>query len=149
MNRLTSAMSWLILGTGLFFASAYSSEATQNELQGTWTATKAEQDGKSDTAVVGHRLSFTGNRFQIQSKDSKSLYSGTVQVDASAKPAAIDFEHTDGELKGKEWKGIYALDGDTLTTCDNAPNLEKGRPAAFEAKGGSGYVLITFKREKP
>jgi len=23
------------------------------------------------------------------------------------------------------------------------------RPAAFEAKGGSGYVLITFKREKP
>src|SRR5215204_2087147 len=57
--------------------------------------------------------------------------------------------HTDGELKGKEWKGIYALDGDTLTTCDNAPNLEKGRPAAFEAKGGSGYVLITFKREKP
>jgi hypothetical protein len=39
-------------------------------------------------------------------------------------------------------EGIYALDGDTLTTCDNAPNLEKGRPAAFEAKRGSGYVLI-------
>ena len=149
MNRLTSAMSWLILGTGLFFASAYSSEATQNELQGTWTATKAEQDGIADNAVIGHRLSFIGNRFQIHSKESKSLYSGTVRVDPSARPAAIDFEHTDGELKGKEWKGIYALDGDTLTTCDNAPNLEKGRPAAFEAKGGSGYVLITFKREKP
>jgi hypothetical protein len=41
------------------------------------------------------------------------------------------------------------VDGDTLTTCDNAPNLKKGRPAAFEAKSGSGYVLITFKREKP
>jgi uncharacterized protein (TIGR03067 family) len=149
MNRLTAATTWLIVGTGLLLAFAYPSEASEKELQGTWTATKAEQDGKSDTAIVGHRLSFTGNRFQIQSKDSKSLYSGTVQVDASAKPAAIDFEHTDGELKGKEWKGIYALDGDTLTTCDNAPNLEKGRPAAFEAKGGSGYVLITFKREKP
>ena len=43
----------------------------------------------------------------------------------------------------------YALDGDTLRACDNAPNLDKGRPAAFEAKRGSGYVLITFKREKP
>jgi hypothetical protein len=32
---------------------------------------------------------------------------------------------------------------------DNAPNLDKGRPAAFEAKTGSGHVLITFKREKP
>jgi uncharacterized protein (TIGR03067 family) len=70
-------------------------------------------------------------------------------VDPSAKPAAIDFEHTEGALKGKAWKGIYALDSDTLAICDNAPNLDKGRPAAFEAKSGSGYVLITFKRPKP
>ena len=119
------------------------------ELQGTWTATKAERDGKAADDVVGHRLSFTGNRFQIQSKDGKPLYAGTIRVDPSAKPAAIDFEHTEGALKGKAWKGIYALDGDTLTTCDNAPNLDKGRPAAFEAKSGSGYVLITFKGAKP
>jgi uncharacterized protein (TIGR03067 family) len=69
-------------------------------------------------------------------------------MDPSAKPVAIDFEHTGGVLKGKAWKGIYALDGDTLAICDNAPNLDKRRPAAFEAKSGSGYVLITFKRSK-
>ena len=46
-------------------------------------------------------------------------------------------------------EGIYTLDGDTLTICDNAASLDKGRPAAFEAKSGSGYVLITFKRAKP
>ena len=45
--------------------------------------------------------------------------------------------------------GDYALDGDTLTVCDNAPNLDKGRPAAFEATRGSGYVRITFTRAKP
>ena len=67
----------------------------------------------------------------------------------SAKPAAIDFAHTEGVLQGQAWKGIYALDGDTLTTCDNAPNLDKDRPTAFEAKSGSGYVLITFERAKP
>jgi uncharacterized protein (TIGR03067 family) len=70
-------------------------------------------------------------------------------VDAMTKPVAIDFEQTKGDLKGKSWKGRYALDGDTLTTCDNAPNLEKGRPAAFEAKTGSEHVLITFKRARP
>src|SRR5688572_32786583 len=48
----------------------------------------------------------------------------TVRVDPRTKPAAIDFEHTDGDLKGKAWKGIYVVDGDTLTICDNAPNLE-------------------------
>jgi uncharacterized protein (TIGR03067 family) len=149
MHRLTSSMCWLILGTWLVPVVAQPAEEAHKKLQGSWTATKAERDGKAADDVVGNRLSFTGSRFQIQSKDSKPLYAGTVRVDSSAKPAAIDFEHTEGTLKGKAWKGIYALAGDTLTICDNAPNLNKGRPAAFEAKSGSGYVLITFKRAKP
>lgn len=148
MHRLTSAMCCLILGTGLVLAYEEPAEEALKKLQGTWTATKAERDGKAADDVVGHRLSFTGNRFQIQSKDGKPLYAGTIRVDPNAKPVAIDFEHTEGALKGKAWKGIHALDGDTLTTCDNAPNLDKGRPAAFEAKSGSGYVLITFNRAK-
>ena len=43
-------------------------------------------------------------------------------MDANAKPAAIDFQHAEGGLKGKTWKGIYVLDGETLTICDNAEN---------------------------
>jgi uncharacterized protein (TIGR03067 family) len=149
MHRMIWAMCGLLLGTALVPAFAQQAEEAQKNLQGTWAATKAERDGKAAENVVGHRLSFTGNRFQIRSKDGKTLYEGTFRVDAKTKPAAIDFEHTKGDLKGKSWKGIYALDGDTLTTCDDAPNLDKGRPAAFEAKKGSGHVLITFKREKP
>jgi uncharacterized protein (TIGR03067 family) len=149
MQRQTSVMCWLILGTWLVPGFAQPVEDAQKKLQRTWTATKAERDGKAADDVVRHRLSFTGNRFQIQSKDGKRLYAGTVRLDPSAKPATIDFEHTEGALKGKVWKGIFALDGDTLTTCDNAPNPDKGRPVAFEAKSGSGYVLITFTRAKP
>lgn len=149
MRRMIGAMCGLILGTGLMPAFAQEAEEAQKQLQGAWEATRAERDGKAAEDVVGHRLSFTGNRFQIQSRDGKTLYEGTFRVDAKTKPAAIDFEHTKGDLKGKSWKGIYALDGDTLTTCDNAGNLDKGRPAAFEAKTGSGDVFITFKRAKP
>jgi uncharacterized protein (TIGR03067 family) len=150
MHRLISAMCLSILGTALVPAFAQPAEEAQKKLQGTWTATQAERDGKAADDVVGHRLAFTGNRFQIQSKDGQPLYAGTVRVDPRAKPAAIDFEHAEGVLKGKVWKGIYALDGDTLTMCDNAPNLDKGRPATFAATSGSGYVFITFKRsDKP
>ena len=39
-------------------------------------------------------------------------------------------------------------EGNTLTICDNAPDLTKGRPSAFEAKSGSGHVLIRFERAK-
>ena len=146
MHRLTWAMCWVILGAGLVPAFAQPAQDAHTKLQGAWTATQAERDGQAAGDVVGNRLSLTGNRFQIQSKDGKLLYAGTVRVEPRARPAAIDFEHAEGALKGKAWKGIYALDGDTLRICDNAPSLDKDRPAAFEAKRGSGYVLITFKR---
>jgi uncharacterized protein (TIGR03067 family) len=149
MHRLTSAMCCVLLGTGLVLAFAQPAEDAPKNLQGTWAAAKAERNGNVAEDILGHRLSITGNRFQIQSKDGKFLYAGTVRVDPSAKPATFDFEHTEGALKGKAWKGIYALDGDTLTTCDNGPSPDKGRPAAFEAKRDSGYILITFQRAKP
>lgn len=149
MHRLTLLMCSLILATMLGPAFAQPVVEAQKKLQGTWTAIKAERDGNTADDVVGHRLSVTGNRFQIQSQDGKRLHAGTVRLDPSAKPAAVDFEHTEGALRGKAWKGIYALAGDTLRVCDNAPNLDQGRPAAFEATRGSGHVLITFKREKP
>ncbi len=122
--------------------------AYQTELQGTWTATRAERDGKGDE-VVGNRLFLADDRFRIQSKDGKLLHAGTVGVDPRATPAAIDFAHKEGVVNGKVWKGIYVLDGNTLTICDNALNLEKGRPTTFEARSGSGYVLITFTRTGP
>jgi uncharacterized protein (TIGR03067 family) len=121
----------------------------RRELEGTWIATKAERNGKSAEDVIGHRLSFTDNRFQINSKEGTLLYAGTIRLDPSANPAAIDFEHTDGLAKGKTWKGIYALDGRTLTICDNAQNIDASRPTAFEAKSESGYDLISFNGVNP
>jgi uncharacterized protein (TIGR03067 family) len=148
MRRLIWVIWSLILGPALLPAFAQPADDVKR-LQGAWTATGAERDGKAAEDLLGHQLSFAGNRFQIRSKDGKTLYAGTVRVDASVKPPGIDFVHTEGDLKGKAWKGIYALDGDTLKICDNAPNLERGRPTALEAKGGSGYLLVTFKRAKP
>jgi uncharacterized protein (TIGR03067 family) len=149
MRWLISAVCSLVLGSGVLLASAQLARAADKALQGTWTATKAERDGRSATDLVGHTLFFSGDRFEIQSKDGKSLYSGTVQVDANTKPAVIDFQHAEGGLKGKTWKGIYVLDGETLTICDNAENLDAVRPSEFAAKSGSGYVLVTFNRAKP
>ncbi len=102
MYRLASAV------IGFVLAYAQPVMASQTELQGTWTATTAERDGKGADEVVGNRLSLAGDRFRIQSKDGKLLYAGTVWADPGAKPAAIDFAHKEGVLNGKVWKGIYA-----------------------------------------
>ena len=149
MRGITWAVCWLVFGAG--FAPAFAQTGTDGakRLEGTWSATRAERDGSGADDVVGHQLSFAGSRFAIRSRDGQLLYEGTVRVDARAKPAAIDFEHAQGALKGKAWKGIYALDGDTLTICDNAVDPGKARPRAFETRKGSGYISITFKRGKP
>jgi hypothetical protein len=64
MQRLISAIcAGAILGAGLVLAFAQPADDAQQKLQGTWTATKAERDGNAADDVVGHRLSFTGNRF--------------------------------------------------------------------------------------
>jgi uncharacterized protein (TIGR03067 family) len=147
MHRLKSAMcAGMIFVTGIAFVSAQTADDARQTLQGAWTAIKADNDGKAAAGLVGHRLVFTGNQFDIRAKDGKPLYAGTFRLDPSAKPAAIDFDHTVGTLNGKSWKGIYALEGKMLTICDNAPKLDGARPAAFGASCGGGYTLITFTR---
>jgi uncharacterized protein (TIGR03067 family) len=148
MNRIAAAACLWIPAAGLARVSAQPAGEAAAKLQGTWTAVRAERDGNTAQDVVGNRLSFSGDRFRIDSSAGKTLYAGTVHVDASATPMAIDFAHTEGALAGKSWKGIYEIAGDTLTTCDNAPDLTKGRPASFEARRASGYVLINFRRSK-
>ena len=87
MHRLISAIcAGVILGTGLVLAFAQPADDAQQKLQGAWTATKAERDGNAADDVVGHRLSFTDNRFQIMSKDGKPVYAGIIRVNPSAKP---------------------------------------------------------------
>lgn len=115
-------------------------------LEGAWTAVAAERDGRPAPDVVGHRLTLAGGAFAIQ-RDGKTLYAGTYRTNSSATPMQIDFLQSQGELKGRTWKGIYRLEGDTLNTCDNAPAMDKPRPASFAAQPGSGYISIVFKRD--
>ena len=76
MYRLTIVMCWLILCMGLSLAPAQPAGASQKGLQGSWNATKAERDGKAADDVVGHRLSFTGQRFEIREPRQKPTIVG-------------------------------------------------------------------------
>jgi uncharacterized protein (TIGR03067 family) len=116
-------------------------------LEGAWLAQSAVRNGKPAHDVKGHRLVFTGKAFSID-EAGKTLYRGTFTADPAGALARIDFEHTEGELKGTTWKGIYAREDDMLKICDNAPDLARPRPTTFAAPADSGYLVVTFRREK-
>ena len=74
MRRLISALSSFIVGSALVLACAQLATAADKELEGTWSATKAERDGRPAADVVGHRLLFSGDRFQCSGTASRSAF---------------------------------------------------------------------------
>jgi uncharacterized protein (TIGR03067 family) len=68
-----------------------------------------------------------------------------LRVDPRARPAAYDLFHPTNTGDAPEWKGIYKLEGDTLTLCYN--DARRGRPTAFEGPG-RGAATEVYHRVK-
>ena len=115
------------------------------KLEGAWTAISAERNGEEAAELVGHRLEFAGRRFHITAQ-GRILYVGSYAVEPEPQPAQIDFQHEEGGAAGATWQGIYRLEDDTLTICDNALDVTKPRPTEFTTQPGSGHVLLVFRR---
>ena len=72
---------------------------------------------------------------------------GTVKLDPSAKPKAMDITGTEGPNKGKTILAIYELKDDTLRICYDLTG--KGRPAEFMSKKDAPRFLVVYQRAKP
>jgi uncharacterized protein (TIGR03067 family) len=118
-------------------------------LQGAWRPISGEQGGKAQPDAKEHLLTFKGDTFTITRGD-ELFVKGTVALDPSQSPKAIDMKITEArreEDKGKEVHGIYELDKGTLRWCTAEPG-NKDRPKEFATKEGTRLMLITLKKEK-
>jgi uncharacterized protein (TIGR03067 family) len=116
-------------------------------IQGTWLASAAEIGGKlfPDEVRKSIKLTLKDGKYTVTLGNSRDQ--GTIKLDPSAKPKALDITGTDGPNKGRTILAIYALNGDTLTICYDLSG--KSRPTEFKTTEGSQLLLVTYQREKP
>jgi len=116
-------------------------------LDGEWSMVSGEASGQAMPAEMvktGKRVAKDGE--VTITIGGRTYFKATFTIDAAKKPAAIDYEMTEGPTKGKKQLGIYKLDGETVTFCFAAPGKE--RPTEFTAKEGIERTLSVWKREK-
>ena len=116
-------------------------------IQGTWLASAAELGGKPFPEEVRKSIKLTLKDGKYTVTVGKNPDQGTVRLDPSAKPKALDVIGTEGPNKGKTIRAIYERDGDTLRVCYDLSG--KDRPTEFKTKAGTQLFLVTYKRKKP
>ena len=134
------------LGGTALAADDKANAADLKAMVGKWKIEKAVLSGKDITDVIKDaKFEITdGGKYTLEFGAEKDA--GTFTVDASKKPRQLDVKPSAGPLKDKVMKGIYKIDGDSMTICYEHAGGD--HPKAFESKEGTNDLLIVYKRMK-
>src|SRR5262249_46989824 len=122
-------------------------KAELKKLAGSWSVISFEREGKKAPPDELKKM-------KVVQKDSGDWTLTTADESAKGRdtpfpdknPKEIDSLYLDGDAKDKVAKGIYKIDGDTVTFCFGEPG--KDRPKEFKAAADSGATLWVLKRMK-
>jgi uncharacterized protein (TIGR03067 family) len=115
-----------------------------SKFDGSWQLVSAVTDGKPtpDDFVAKVRITIRNGKHTVKIGDEIAVKEIPFTVD----PTTVPKSTIDTLPDGQTIKGIYQLQGDTLTSCVARPGAD--RPTVFASEPGSGHTLRVFKRVK-
>jgi uncharacterized protein (TIGR03067 family) len=119
-------------------------KTTADALVGKWAAESVVMDGEAAQPRPRTTWTFTPDWKSILAGGDQDSTEGTYKVDPTKEAAEIDISA--GPKGGRPVKGLYRVEGDTLSLCLVGATDE--RPKKFEAPAESKAMVITFKRFK-
>jgi uncharacterized protein (TIGR03067 family) len=115
------------------------------QLQGDWTMISQESKGQKVPGEIAKQFKLTikGDQWTVTLPDG-SENKMTIKIDPSMNPKTIDLMIKAGNTEVNS-RGIYKLEGDTLTLCRTLGNVE--RPKEFKTTAEAGGLMV-WKRVK-
>jgi uncharacterized protein (TIGR03067 family) len=117
-------------------------QADQEKMQGNWRIVHCEFSGRDERASPGNEDTISGDKW-IRPKRRTAEYQ--LKFDPTKDPKWVDL--SSARLGDQALKGIYLLDGDTLTIC-YAYDPELARPTEFKTTPGVRAYMYVLKRVK-
>lgn len=121
---------------------AFHSSATAQSLTGDWEVASGLLHGKliPDNVVQTMSLSLTEDTFMAKSGNLSS--NGSFTNNDSTSPAQITFSINEGDDSGRELKGIWRMDGNSLRITFS----ENGSfPTSFDSSADNKYLTLNYR----
>ena len=137
---LVAGVLLVVLGSGSDAPKDYDGAMGQDELEGSWRMVAVEYCGRDQPVPVKGAWTYRRGKFTPPLANREGVY----KADPSRKPARLDETELCGQWKGKTWKSIYEVEGDTLRIATMSKGEE--RPKNFDDK--KDLFIATYKRVK-
>jgi len=143
--RMAMAMT---LVSGLLVGGSTQAADGDEALDGEWTLTSGEADGKAlgNDHLKDGKLILKGETYKVKLA-GRDAVAGKQKTDPSKNPKTIDIADTEGANAGKVCLGLYELKGDEFRVVFAPPG--KPRPTKFSTEAGTGEWVHVWKRVKP